>query len=84
MPVTKTKGIGSKRVYLDIQAQPPNVAYPPRPVPGSVADLDIVMDNCDFSENKVRSDIVLMFIALSGIHAGSMYSMFAIVLKSYV
>ena len=84
VPVTKTKGIGSKRVYLDIQAQPPNVAYPPRPVPGSVADLDIVMDNCDFSENKVRSDIVLMFIALSGIHAGSMYSMFAIVLKFYV
>ena len=36
------------------QSRPPNVAYPPRPVPGSAADLDIVMDNCDFSENKVR------------------------------
>ena len=52
--VTTTKGIGSKRVYLDIQARPPNVAYPPRPVPGSVIDLDIIMDNCDFSEGKVR------------------------------
>ena len=51
--VTTTNGIGSKRVYLDIQASPPNIAYPPRPVPGSVADLDIVMDNCDFSKNKV-------------------------------
>ena len=50
---TSTRGIGSKRVYLDIQARPPNVAYPPRPVPGSVADLDVVMEHCDFSQNKV-------------------------------
>lgn len=53
--VSSTHGIGSKRVYLDIRASPPNVAYPPRPVPGSVADLDVVMDHCDFSHNKVRS-----------------------------
>ncbi|KAI6162101.1 hypothetical protein EDD17DRAFT_1508393 [Pisolithus thermaeus] len=32
--------------------QPPSIAYPPRPVPGSVADLDSVMDHCDFSQNK--------------------------------
>ena len=51
--VTTTHGIGSKRVYLDIQAQPPNNAYPPRPVPGSVADFDVIMDHCDFSSNKV-------------------------------
>lgn len=50
---TDTHGIGSRRVYLDIRASPPNVAYPPRPVPGSVADLDIVMDHCDFSHGKV-------------------------------
>lgn len=50
----RTAGHGPKRVYLDIQAKPPNVAYPPRPVPGSVADLDIVMDHCDFSQQKVR------------------------------
>lgn len=53
---TSSRGIGSKRVYLDIQARPPNVAYPPRPVPGSVADLDIVMDHCDFSQNKYVRD----------------------------
>ena len=52
--VTNTLGTGSKRVYLDLQAQPPNVAYPPRPVPGSIADMDVVMDNCDFSEDKVQ------------------------------
>jgi DDB1- and CUL4-associated factor 13 len=53
--ITETRGIGSKRIYLDIQSAPENVAYPPRPVPGSVADLDVVMDHCDFSEKKVRS-----------------------------
>lgn len=48
-----TIGVGATRVYLDIQSAPPNVAYPPRPVPGSVADMDIIMKHCDFSENKV-------------------------------
>jgi hypothetical protein len=52
---TATIGVGPKRVYLDIQSQPPNLAYPPRPVPGSLADLDIVMKHCDFSQQKVRS-----------------------------
>lgn len=56
--VTNTLGAGPKRVYLDIQAIPPNVAYPPRPVPGSVADMDIIMQNCDFSQQKVRSKMV--------------------------
>ena len=51
---TTTIGNGSRRVYPDIQAKPPNVAFPPRPIPGSVADLDLVMDHCDFSEKKVR------------------------------
>lgn len=38
---------------------PPNLAYPPRPVPGSVADLDVIMDHCDFSQGKVS--ILLLF-----------------------
>ena len=50
---TGTLGAGPKRVYLDIQSKPPNVAYPPRPVPGSVADLDHVMKHCNFSKGKV-------------------------------
>ncbi|KAL5518866.1 hypothetical protein ACEPAH_549 [Sanghuangporus vaninii] len=70
VPVTKTKGIGSKRVYLDIQAQPPNVAYPPRPVPGSVVDLDIIMDNCDFSENKFVRDCLEVLRLGAGLDNG--------------
>ncbi|KZT30613.1 glycosyltransferase family 32 protein [Neolentinus lepideus HHB14362 ss-1] len=54
--VTNTLGIGPKRVYLDIQSRPPNVAYPPRPVPGSVADLDVLMEYCDFSKKKFVRD----------------------------
>ncbi|TDL28714.1 hypothetical protein BD410DRAFT_781248 [Rickenella mellea] len=54
--VSSTKGAGAKRVYLDIQSSPPNVAYPPRPIPGSIADLDVVMDHCDFSKNKYVRD----------------------------
>ena len=46
-------GSGPKRVYLDIQSHPPNVANPPRPVPGSVADLDHIMSHCDFGQGKV-------------------------------
>ena len=53
--ISETVGHGPKRVYLDIQARPPNVAYPPRPVPGGVADLDIIMNFCDFSTGKVLS-----------------------------
>ncbi|THU97646.1 glycosyltransferase family 32 protein [Dendrothele bispora CBS 962.96] len=53
---TDTLGVGPKRVYLDIQSASPNVAYPPRPVPGSVADMDIIMDNCDFSTGKYVRD----------------------------
>lgn len=53
--VSETLGHGAKRVYLDVQARPPSVAYPPRPVPGSVADLDIIMDLCEFP-SKVRHD----------------------------
>lgn len=51
--VTNTRGVGANRVYLDIQSRPPDVAYPPRPVPGSIADLDVIMELCDFSLNRV-------------------------------
>jgi len=51
--VTEASGVGPKRVYLDIQSHPPNAAYPPRPVAGSVADLDHVMSHCDFGQSKV-------------------------------
>ncbi|KAJ6602155.1 hypothetical protein B0H10DRAFT_2081063 [Mycena sp. CBHHK59/15] len=53
---TTTNGVGPSRVYLDIQSHPPNVAYPPRPFPGSVADLDIITEHCDFGEGKYVRD----------------------------
>ncbi|KAF7320089.1 Pyruvate kinase [Mycena kentingensis (nom. inval.)] len=52
---TTTRGVGARRVYLD-NNQLKNVAYPPRPVPGSLADLDIIMEHCDFSEKKYVRD----------------------------
>lgn len=54
LSTTLTDGIGPKRVYIDVQ-NPPNFAYPPRPVPGSIADLDVVMEHCDFSSGNVSS-----------------------------
>ncbi|KAJ7164995.1 glycosyltransferase family 32 protein [Mycena filopes] len=53
---TDTLGVGPKRTYIDIQSSPPHVSYPPRPVPGSVADLDVVMKHCDFSQGKYVRD----------------------------
>ena len=71
--VTATQGTGAKRIYLDIQSSPENSAYPPRPVPGSVADLDIVMDHCDFSEKKVNHIVHFKLVLLM------LYSLFGTV-----
>lgn len=30
-------------------------AYAPRPLPGSIVDLDKILEKCDFSTNKVSS-----------------------------
>ncbi|KIJ40160.1 hypothetical protein M422DRAFT_230324 [Sphaerobolus stellatus SS14] len=51
-----TIGSGLSRIYLDVQTTPPQVAYPPRPKAGSIADLDIIMKHCDFSNNKYVRD----------------------------
>ncbi|KAF9076174.1 hypothetical protein BDP27DRAFT_1314019, partial [Rhodocollybia butyracea] len=44
------------RKYLDIQHDNSTVAYPPRPIPGSIADMNIIMKNCDFSRQKLVRD----------------------------
>lgn len=31
-------------------------AYAPRPLPGSIVDLDKILEKCDFSTNKVSCD----------------------------
>jgi DDB1- and CUL4-associated factor 13 len=56
---TDTLGLGPKRAYPEIQRDPKNVAYPPRPIPGSVADMDVIMDNCDFQTDKVCSRVTV-------------------------
>lgn len=68
LTVRTTKGIGPKRVYLDIQSKPPSVAYPPRPVSGSIADLDFIMEHCDFSEKKVSMCARQILLAVQRIY----------------
>ena len=53
--LSTTVGSGLERTYIDIQSIPPAVGYPTRPAPGSIADLDIVMDHCDFGNNKASA-----------------------------
>ncbi|KAI0090758.1 glycosyltransferase family 32 protein [Irpex rosettiformis] len=67
---TDTIGIGPKREYLDFHAIPPNVAYPRRPAPGSVADMDVIMKHCDFSENKYVRDCLEVLRYGGGLELG--------------
>ncbi|KAJ7291170.1 glycosyltransferase family 32 protein [Mycena rebaudengoi] len=67
---TDTVGVGPQRRYLDIQSLPPYVAYPPRPIPGSVADLDIVMKHCDFSQAKYVRDCLEVLRVGAGLDNG--------------
>ncbi|KAF8153230.1 glycosyltransferase family 32 protein [Crassisporium funariophilum] len=69
--VTQNRGVGPKRVYLDLQVHPPNVAYPPRPVPGSVADLDHIMTHCNFSTGKYVRDCLEMLRLGGGLDNGN-------------
>ena len=49
---TTTRGIGPRRTYIDLRKAPAN-GFPPRPIPGSIIDFDIVMQHCAFERNKV-------------------------------
>ncbi|KAJ7072606.1 hypothetical protein C8F01DRAFT_1216207 [Mycena amicta] len=62
---TSANGVGPKRMYAQVQSLPPHVAYPPRPIPGSVANLDIIIEHCDFGEGKFVRDC-LEFLRLGG------------------
>lgn len=56
-------GTGPARQYVSMKSEPPNVHFPPRPPAGGIADLDIIMDHCDFSTHKyVRDCLELMRI----------------------
>ncbi|VDB97866.1 unnamed protein product [Peniophora sp. CBMAI 1063] len=55
-PALRRNDHGPQRIYPELRATPPDVAYPPRPPTGSIADLDIVMNHCDFSQQKYVRD----------------------------
>ncbi|EKM61230.1 uncharacterized protein PHACADRAFT_168658 [Phanerochaete carnosa HHB-10118-sp] len=51
-----TAGVGPPWIYVTPNLSHANIAYPSRPVPGSAADLDIVVRHCDFSVGKYVRD----------------------------
>jgi hypothetical protein len=55
-PSTQFVGIGPARQYLSLwETSEPSPGFPSRPIPGSVLDLDLVLEQCDLSTNKVSS-----------------------------
>ncbi|KAK7059058.1 hypothetical protein VNI00_001682 [Paramarasmius palmivorus] len=67
---TTTAGTGSKRIYLDLRSQVHDVAYPPRPVPGSIADLDVLMEHCEFARGKYVRDCLEVLRVSAGLDNG--------------
>lgn len=53
-PVSQFVGIGPERRFLaaweSVDSHP---GYPPRPTPGSIMDLDLVDERCNFGSGKV-------------------------------
>ncbi|KAM6498009.1 glycosyltransferase family 32 protein [Amanita muscaria] len=68
--VTGSRGTGAERVYQDLHSPPQNVAYPPRPPPGSVIDMDVVMEHCDFSHDKFVRDCLEVLRVGAGLDSG--------------
>ena len=65
---------GPVRHYLDIiKPQIPSPGnerpspYPPRPQPGSIIDLDLVMDHCDFTTHQYVRDCLEMLRTAAGL-----------------
>ncbi|WVN89833.1 uncharacterized protein L203_105063 [Cryptococcus depauperatus CBS 7841] len=59
-------GAGPERHYLSVSDQRESqLGFPSRPMPGSILDLDLVADNCDFGSNKYVRDC-LEFLRIGG------------------
>ncbi|KAJ3550948.1 hypothetical protein NM688_g4964 [Phlebia brevispora] len=54
-----TVGIGSRRSYF-IREREREHGAPQRPIPGTVADMDIIMSHCDYSAGKYVRDCLRM------------------------
>ncbi|KAG8894536.1 hypothetical protein FRC01_012900, partial [Tulasnella sp. 417] len=65
-----TIGVGSAREYFNITVQGPNLAYPPRVPPGSVADLDMLYEHCAFDTNKYVRDCLEVLRVGAGLDNG--------------
>ncbi|KAJ7594629.1 hypothetical protein C8J56DRAFT_1122695 [Mycena floridula] len=62
-------GIGPSRIYPDVESKTRS-PYPPRPVPGGIADLDILMDHCDFTRRKYVRDCLEVLRVGAGLDHG--------------
>ena len=58
-PNTQVIGVGPDRHFISIwdHREPQVAGFPARPSPGSVLDLDKVVEKCDFSANKVSGNV---------------------------
>ncbi|KIK68993.1 hypothetical protein GYMLUDRAFT_213869 [Collybiopsis luxurians FD-317 M1] len=61
---------GAGRAYQDGQSHGTNVAYPSRPLPGSVADLDVIMRHCDFATHSYVRDCLEVLRVGGGLDNG--------------
>ncbi|KAJ4486009.1 hypothetical protein J3R30DRAFT_3282274 [Lentinula aciculospora] len=71
LPGEATNGTGFKRVYFEIQHGNLTVAFPPRPAPGSIADLNVVKRHCDFSRQKLVRDCLEILRVGAGLDNGN-------------
>ena len=52
--VQYTVGAGGERVYPELRSPPQDFGRPLRPFPGSIADFDRIMNNCEGDDGHVR------------------------------
>ncbi|KAJ7575568.1 snoRNA binding protein [Mycena floridula] len=69
-PLFLSNAVGPRRIYVDLQSQPSNIAYSPRPVPNSIVDLDILLAHCDFSMSKYVRDCLEVLRVAAGLDNG--------------
>ncbi|KDQ09256.1 hypothetical protein BOTBODRAFT_47675 [Botryobasidium botryosum FD-172 SS1] len=65
-------GYGPQRRYYDPlnETDSRHQAYPPRPLSGSVADLDVIMEHCNFSTSKYVRDCLEVLRVGGGLDNG--------------
>lgn len=61
--VQHTVGTGVQRIYPEVRHKPLEFGHPPRPIPGSIADLDRILEHCDYDTGKVIATSIAFFTA---------------------